>query len=195
MLPRSVLMDARAWTTMNRRSNLERRRSVEEVRTNQKSAGIAVMAVAALALLGGCRVPAAIVGHVYRDRGYGPIPGGTSFHVLVYASSESIIAGEPASVNDLSTVAHLDGVFPGTSIDSCWAVDYLISSVPPGDYFVFAWIDLNGNGSFHSFDDPLGFYDADAIGTTAWEEPVSPNVAVPEAGYLDIDIWCGGPDT
>lgn len=162
----------------------------------RKIAGIAVAALVTAALAG-CDVynyyldMDAIVGSIYVGTSAGPVWGGTEYHVLLYKAPESVDPTIASTVNDLVTVAKLDGVFPGTSSDSYLTTTYTITDVPAGDYFMFVWVDVDASGTFHPDFDLFGFYEAPYEFDFIWEEPFSPNVVVEDTGLLDIDVWVG----
>jgi hypothetical protein len=164
------------------------------VRTLVRLVGLAAIA---LGLFAGCTmVPEqgnAIIGSIFIDSSLGWVYGDTEYHVLVYDSTQSIDPADELTVNDLSTVAHLHGTFPGAVADWYFTTNFVITDVPAGEYFVFVWIDLDDDGEYTADVDALGFYDYDT--TSYWTriklEPVSPNVVVPAIGVVDIDVWCG----
>ena len=67
----------------------------------------------------------------------------------------------------------------------------MITDTPPGEYFLFVWIDADASGTYDPNYDLLGFYDAIADFNFVWSEPPSPNVVVAPTGLLDIDVWVG----
>ena len=165
----------------------------------RKLAHIVALAALALLVLAGCNVYNlqldAIIGSIYVGTSSGPVWGGTEFHVLLYASPDTIDPSIPASVNGLTTIARLDGTFPGSPSDSYLTVTYTITDVPAGEYFLFVWIDNNGDETYDPVDDSFGFYDAPSSFDYVFTEPLSPNVVVPVNGILDIDVWVGNPVT
>lgn len=133
----------------------------------------------------------AIVGSIYVGTSAGPIWGGTPFHVLLYKPPASIDPAAAGTVNGLTTVAKLDGVFPGTGTDSYLTTTYTLADVPAGEYFMFVWVDQDASGTFDQDSDLFGFYDAPFDFDFVWTEPASPNVIVGETGLLDLDVWVG----
>ena len=137
----------------------------------------------------------AIIGSIFIGATEGTVWGGTEFHVLLY---EQDVPGVPviepdiaSTVNDLIPVRRLDGEFPGTASDAYLTTNYMITDTPPGEYFLFVWIDADASGTYDPNYDLLGFYDAMADFNFVWSEPPSPNVVVPPTGLLDIDVWVG----
>lgn len=163
----------------------------------RKLAGIVVMAVLALALLAGCNVvggdSAVIIGSISADFDGGIVLGGTEYHVLVYETTESINPAVPSTVMGLTTVARLDSAFPGSGLDQYWTTNYIIPGVPEGQYYVFVWVDVSGNGLFDQGADAFGFYETSVTFLAKKSEPQAPNVTVPSIGYVDVDIWYGFP--
>ena len=167
----------------------------------RKFAGIAVLAVAALALLAGCNMVSgtnAIIGSISMDLNASEAWGGLEYHVLVYEHIEyadpdipTIDPGVPSTVNGLTPVAHLEGTFPGSMGDWYWTTNYILADVPAGQYYLFVWIDWDSSGTFDEDFDACGFYDGNMSGNAIRTEPDSPNVVVPAAGLLDIDVLCG----
>ena len=151
----------------------------------RKLAGIAVLAVAALVLLAGCDVVGgstnAIIGSISMDLNASEAWGGLEYHVLVYKGTESVDVGIPSSVNGLTTVARLDGTFPGSMADWYWTTNYILADVPAGQYYLFVWIDWDSSGDFDEDYDACGFYDGSMSGNAIRSEPYSPNVTVPAA--------------
>ena len=163
----------------------------------RKLAGIAVLAVVALALLAGCDVVGgstnAIIGSISADLDGSFVLGGTEYHVLVYEGTESIDPAFPNTVNGLTTVARLDSAFPGLDSEQYWTTNYILADVPAGQYYVFVWLDLNDDTLFNRDDDAFGFYEASVTFEAAETEPFSPNVTVPMTGLVDVDIWYDFP--
>jgi hypothetical protein len=162
----------------------------------RKLAGIAAMAALALALLAGCSLAGdsnAIIGSISADLNGSFVLGGTAYHVLVYESTESIDPATPSTVNGLTTVARLDSYFPGSDTDQYWTTNYIIPGVPDGQYYVFVWVDVSGNGLFSQNADAFGFYEASVNWLAIKSQPQAPNVTVPTTGIVDIDVWYGFP--
>jgi len=160
----------------------------------RKLAGIAVLAVLALALLAGCNMASgtnAIIGSISMDLNASEAWGGLEYHVLVYEGTESVNPSIPSTVNGLTTVAHLVGTFPGSMANWYWTTNYILADVPAGQYYLFVWIDWDSSGTFDEDFDACGFYDGNMSGNAIRTEPDSPNVVVPAAGLLDIDVLCG----
>lgn len=171
----------------------------------RRIAGIAAMAALALVLLAGCDVVGdgtnAIIGSIfiYPDDLLAPedseVWGGAEYHVLVYDESETVDPLVASTVNGLTTVANLNGTFPGSS--SYWyrTTNYFFPDVPNGQYYVFVWIDVDDSGDFYYESDAYGFYDTMGTlsGYAILEEPYSPNVVVPTTGFIDLDVWCQYP--
>lgn len=133
----------------------------------------------------------AIAGSIYVGTSAGVVWGETAYHVLLYKPPASVDPMVASTVNDLVTVAKLDGVFPGTPGDSYLTATYTITDVPAGDYFMFVWVDADASGTFDRDYDLFGFYEAMSTFNFVWEEPFSPNIVVEETGLLDIDVWVG----
>lgn len=160
----------------------------------RKLAAMAAVVVVIVAALAGCPTYLdmdAIVGSIYVGTSAGPVWGGTEYHVLLYKPPASVDPTVASTVNDLVTVAKLDGVFPGTPGDSYLTTTYTLTDVPAGDYFMFVWVDTDASGTFHQDYDLFGFYDAPSTFDYVFEEPFSPNIVVEETGLLDIDVWVG----
>jgi hypothetical protein len=161
----------------------------------RKLAGIAALAALALVLLAGCDVAGgstnAIIGSISMDLNASEASGGLDYHVLVYEGTESVNPTIASTVNGLTTVAHLDGTFPGSMGDWYWTTNYVLANVPAGQYYLFVWIDWDSSGDFDEDLDACGFYDGNMSGNAIRSEPWSPNITVPAAGLLDIDVLCG----
>jgi hypothetical protein len=166
----------------------------------RKLAAIAMAAALAPLLLAGCSLQMpAIIGSIFVGTSSGPVWGGTEFHVLLYEQVafgvEVIDPADPATVNGLTAISRLNGTFPGSPSDSYLTVTYTIADVPAGEYFLFVWIDGNGDDTYNPVNDSYGFYDAPSSFDYVFTEPLSPNVVVPLNGILDLDVWVGKPIT
>lgn len=163
----------------------------------RKLVKIALLAVLALGLFAGCTIMGeqgnAIIGSIFIDDSMTVLYGGTEYHVLVYDLPESVDPTSTFSVEDLNTVARFDGILPGTVSDLYFTINYVITGVPVGEYFVFVWIEEGIDGEYTPYEDAMGFYDYDRglHWTSIPIEPTSPNVVVPAIGVVDVDVWIG----
>jgi len=114
------------------------------------------------------------------------VQGGVPYHVVLYAAGTFM---DPYS--DYATApqaASVEGTFPGSTTDTSDTVNYQFDNVPAGEYSLFAWVDVDGNGLFDSNYDLFGFYFGNpSVINTA--QPLAPNVLVPEKSIVDVDVW------
>jgi hypothetical protein len=151
----------------------------------RKLLSLAARAILAFALLTSCDQPqqAIIFGSIFTDF---YVSGGTDFQVLVLSSSTTLDPTTAGSVESVLTVARYNSSYPGDIGDWYTTTNYLITDMPEGTYYVFAWIDLSGDGTFDSGDDLYGFYDGTWWSTS---QPPDANVVVPAVGAADIDVY------
>ena len=149
-----------------------------------------VLVVVALAGLAGCDLfenPASIIGSI--DVQWNSIDGGYAYHVVLYAYGTTM---DPAT--NYATAAQamaISGQFPGAGESVTYSTtNYEMDEVPAGTYTLFAWVDADNNGSFNPNSDGYGFYDG--AGNWATSQPY-PNVVVPDAGIVDIDVTVSNP--
>lgn len=154
-----------------------------------RSFALAAVAAAAVTLLAGCDLLGRSTGTVVVGSllpFYDSVPGGTEFHVVFYGSSTAMDAYQ--DYDSAPQAAAFTGVFPGSASDLLDTVNFQFADVPAGVYSAFAWVDLDGSGSFDPYQDLWGFY-TNPRNNTEIQPPA--NVAVPEAGIVDLDIWVG----
>ncbi|OHD72797.1 MAG: hypothetical protein A2177_08970 [Spirochaetes bacterium RBG_13_68_11] len=146
---------------------------------------LAALALLTLALLAGCDQlgnGTLIIGSLFTNYA---IEGGTDFHVLVLASDTVLDPVAEGAVDAVETVARYDGSYPGDAGDDHYTTNYIITGVPAGTYYVFAWIDDFDNDEFDS-NDFYGFYDGLDTSTTQSEAAI---VVVPATGAVDVDVY------
>lgn len=94
-------------------------------------------------------------------------------------------------------VTQSSGTVPGAQGSSPFAggFTYDLGEVSAGDYYLFAFIDRDGDGEWDGYigngDDEYANYFGLFPGTLAGDEAARPdraNVTVPENGYLDLDL-------
>lgn len=145
-----------------------------------------VLAVAALATLTGCDLlgkSSAVIGSIV-SANY-QIPEGTPYHVVLY--SEGTAMDPWADYDTVARAGEIEGAFPEPGLGANYdTINYQVDEVDAGLYSMFAWADMDGDGSFDPSVDYFGFHTG-STGTTDMQPPA--NVVVPEAGFVDVDIW------
>jgi hypothetical protein len=152
-----------------------------------------VAIIAGIAALAGCPTgdisAAAIIGSLCLDHGAGgPVPGGIEYHVLLYGPDTVV---DLDNLDDPAPVQSMTGTLPGGMDASYTMIQYVLLDVPAGDYFLFAWVDLNDDGVFNGYDDCFGFFEWDPS-EPVWTytmQPADPNVNVPTTGVIDVDFY------
>jgi hypothetical protein len=148
-------------------------------------------AVAVLALAGCPLTPAMLIGSLgLGDSGPGTVWGGTEYHVLLFAE------GMVVNLDDLSDPAPVEsmtGTLPGGPGAEYTSINYLLTHVPEGAYFLLAWVDSNGTPGFNRYQDYYGFFDCDpgALPSFVGAQPIYPNVNIPRSGVVDVDLVLG----
>jgi hypothetical protein len=156
----------------------------------RKIFSLAAIVLLAFGFLSSCNQlgTAGIIGGIFTNYN---IKGGTAFHVLVLDSGTALVPTVPGSVDGVSTVARCDGSYPGSVDDYHVAMNYVITDVPAGTYYVFAWIDWDDSGTFDSDYDFYTFYDFDYVtyASTFLSKPDAANVVVPAVGAVNVDLY------
>jgi hypothetical protein len=150
--------------------------------------------VAAILALAGCptgTTTAFIIGNLGLD-GSGPgwVYGDTEFHVLLF-DADTIV-----DLDDLSypaPMASMNGTLPGGTNAVYTSINYVMTDVPAGVYYLMAWVDIDGTSGFSRDFDYYGFYDYVPGVPPAFKDsqPIFANVNVPAAGIVDVDLVLG----
>lgn len=138
--------------------------------------------------------PASVVGAVSLESQGNPLdPAALTYYVLLDDNED------PTD----GSVAETSGTVPGTPGDGTLVFEftYTMSDVPAGDYYLFAYLDSDGNGQWNGIvgaDSQIGTQDdeyANFFGTVDTDfanddtlRPAGPNIAVPETGYVSADV-------
>jgi len=147
--------------------------------------------MAVLALVGCPAIPAILIGSLGLDSsGPGSVPGGTQYHVLLFAPTAVVDLDD---LSDPAPVATMTGTLPGGPGAAYTSINYMLADVPEGDYFLLAWVDSNGSAGFDHNGDYFGFYDwiPGAFPTFNNNQPGYPNVNIPSSGVVDVDLVLG----
>ncbi len=116
-----------------------------------------------------------------------PAPGGAEYHVLLFG---------PDAVVDLDDLLNpapdfsMSATLPGGVEASYNMIHYFMADVPAGDFFVMAWVDVNGTPGFDHYEDFFGFFawDPNNLNNPETVQPPAPNVNVPATGVIDVDF-------
>lgn len=138
--------------------------------------------------------PASVTGTVSIENQGNPLdPAGLTYYVLLDDNDD------PTDGSVLET----SGTVPGVAGDgtAVFGFTYLISNLAAGDYYLFAYLDSDGSGQWNGIvgaDGQIGTQDdeyANFFGTVDTDfanndtlRPAGPNIAVPETGYVSVDV-------
>jgi hypothetical protein len=145
-----------------------------------------LLAVAALATMTGCDLfgkSSVVIGSIISPNYQ--IPEGTPYHVVLYSADTTM---DPWSDYDtVARVKEIEGTFPEPGLGADYdTINYQIDKVDAALYSMFAWTDMDSDGSFDPYVDYFGFHTGSSSSTDI--QPFA-NVVVPESGVVDIDIW------
>lgn len=89
-------------------------------------------------------------------------------------------------------VEEFQNTVPGTSGSTPFtaALSYQMIDAAAGNYYLFVYIDSNGNGSWDSGQDPANYFGIDDqdFANDPSLRPDAVNVNIPESGYVDFDV-------